>query len=102
MQDHPPFQNHVIYMMQITSGVKYLVIYGKKLRELPRVFYLPNSVEGRGLLRISEILPTVPVLSDRGWNLTPPLYYFIFKKQFFKYTLAKLLNAIKEQLEQVI
>ena len=34
---------HVIYIMQRTSGVKYLVIYGKKLRKLPRVFYLPNS-----------------------------------------------------------
>ena len=43
MQDHPPFYNHVIYIMQRTSGVKYLVIYGKKLRKLPRVFYLPNS-----------------------------------------------------------
>ena len=29
--------------MQRTSGVKNLVIYGKKLRKLPRVFYLPNS-----------------------------------------------------------
>ena len=37
------FRIHVIYIMQRTSGVKYLVIYGKKLGKLPRVFYLPNS-----------------------------------------------------------
>ena len=34
------------------------------------------------------------VLPDRGWNLPPPLYQFIAKKQFFKYNLGKFLKYI--------
>ena len=42
------------------------------------------------------------MLSDRGWNLSPRLYHFIERKQFFKYYLRKLFNIIKEQFEKVV
>ena len=46
------------------------------------------------------------VLSDRGWNLLPPHYHFIEKKQFFNYNLRKKFNIyidiIEEQFRKVI
>ena len=40
-----------------------------------------------GILQLS-------VLPDRGSNLSPALYQFIAKKQFFKYNLGEFLNYI--------